>query len=90
MPVESVVRVSGMSGRQRRGQMFVNPEDDPREGGPTVGDERTMLVDLLRRQWLTLELKCAGLAAELGYRAVTPSGELRSRSQLVLWIGART
>jgi hypothetical protein len=48
--------------------------DDPREHGPTLGDERTTLVDSLRRQRLTLELKCADLdAAELARRAVEPS-----------------
>jgi uncharacterized damage-inducible protein DinB len=54
--------------------MFVNPEDDPREGGPTLGDERATLVEYLRAQRLTLELKCSGLdAAELARRSVEPS-----------------
>jgi hypothetical protein len=49
-------------------------KDDPREGGPTLGDERTTLVEALRRQRLTLELKCAGLDAEaMARRAVEPS-----------------
>ena len=39
-------------------------DDDPREHGPTLGDERTTLVESLRQQRLTLELKCAGLDAE--------------------------
>jgi hypothetical protein len=41
--------------------MWVDPEDDPREGGPSLGDERTTLVEYLRCQRLTLELKCSGL-----------------------------
>ncbi len=37
-------------------------DDDPRENGPTLGDERTTLVEALRCQRLTLEMKCSGLA----------------------------
>jgi hypothetical protein len=49
-------------------------DDDPREHGPTLGDERTTLVEALRCQRLTLELKCAGLDAEaMARRAVEPS-----------------
>jgi hypothetical protein len=49
-------------------------DDDPREHGPRLGDERTTLVESLRRQRLTLELKCAGLDAEaMARRAVEPS-----------------
>jgi hypothetical protein len=49
-------------------------DDDPRENGPTLGDERTTLVEALRRQRLTLEIKCSGLDAEaLARRAVEPS-----------------
>ena len=40
-------------------------DDDPREHGPRLGDERTTLAESLRRQRLTLELKCAGLDADL-------------------------
>ena len=29
--------------------MFVDLRDDPRENGPTLGDERTMLVEVLVR-----------------------------------------
>ena len=51
------------------------PSDhDPREHGPRLGDERTTLVEALRRQRLTLEIKCAGLdAEEMARRAVEPS-----------------
>ena len=54
--------------------MFLAAEDDPREGGPGLGDERATLADFLRGQRLTLELKCAGLdAADLARRSVEPS-----------------
>lgn len=54
--------------------MFVAPQDDPRENGPTLGDERATLVEYLRCQRLTLELKCSGLDAEdLARRSVEPS-----------------
>lgn len=49
-------------------------EDDPREQRARLGDERTTLVEALRCQRLTLELKCAGLDAEaMARRAVEPS-----------------
>lgn len=49
-------------------------DDDPREGGPRLGDERTTLVEALRRQRLTLEIKCAGLDADaMARRSVEPS-----------------
>jgi uncharacterized damage-inducible protein DinB len=53
--------------------MFVGAEQDPRLDGPTAGDERTMLVEFIRSQRATLELKCAGLDAELSRRSVEPS-----------------
>ncbi len=62
----------------RRADMFTvdgrPSEDDPREHRPRLGDERTTLVEALRCQRLTLELKCAGLDAEaMARRAVEPS-----------------
>lgn len=62
----------------RRADMFTadgDPsDDDPREHGPRAADERTTLVETLRRQRLTLELKCADLdAAALALRSVPPS-----------------
>src|ERR671919_400551 len=62
----------------RRADMFTADgkpsKDDPREHGPTLGDERTTLVESLRCQRLTLELKCAGLDAEaMARRSVEPS-----------------
>jgi hypothetical protein len=62
----------------RRADMFTADgkpsDDDPREHGPSLGDERTTLVESLRRQRLTLELKCAGLDADaMARRSVEPS-----------------
>jgi hypothetical protein len=58
----------------RRADMFIDLEDDPREDGPRLGDERTTLVEFLRSVRLTLEMKCAGLDAEaLARRSVEPS-----------------
>jgi uncharacterized damage-inducible protein DinB len=54
--------------------MFLELADDPREGGPSLGDERATLVEFLRCQRLTLEIKCSGLDAEqLARRSVEPS-----------------
>jgi hypothetical protein len=62
----------------RRADMFTEDgkpsDDDPREHGPTLGDERTTLVESLRCQRLTLEMKCSGLDAEaMARRSVEPS-----------------
>jgi hypothetical protein len=64
--------------KTRRADMFtadVKPSnDDSRENGPRLGDERSTLVESLRRQRLTLEMKCSGLdAAALARRSVEPS-----------------
>jgi hypothetical protein len=49
-------------------------DDDPREHGPTLGDERTTLIEALRCQRLTLEMKCEGLDADaMARRSVEPS-----------------
>jgi Protein of unknown function (DUF664) len=62
----------------RRADMFTADgkpsDDDPREHGPRLGDERVTLVESLRRQRLTLELKCSDLDAEaMARRSVEPS-----------------
>ena len=58
----------------RRADMFIDLKDDPRENGPTLGDERTTLVEVLRCARLTLEMKCSGLDAEaMARRSVEPS-----------------
>ena len=63
-----------MSPSVRRADMFLAAEDDPREGGLSLGDERATLIEFLRCQRLTLQLKCSGLDAEdLARRSVEPS-----------------
>jgi hypothetical protein len=58
----------------RRADMFIDLKDDPRENGPTLGDERATLVEVLRCARLTLEMKCSGLDAEaMARRSVEPS-----------------
>jgi len=58
----------------RRADMFLDLRDDPRETGPTLGDERATLVEALRCARLTLEIKCSGLDAEaMARRSVEPS-----------------
>jgi len=62
----------------RRADMFTADgrpsDDDPRENGPRLGDERATLAEALRCQRLTLELKCAGLDAQaMARRSVEPS-----------------
>ncbi|MQA94398.1 MAG: DUF664 domain-containing protein [Streptosporangiales bacterium] len=64
--------------KTRRADMFTADgrpsDDDPREHGPTLGDEHTTLVEALRSARLTLEMKCAGLDAEaMARRSVEPS-----------------
>ena len=61
-------------GRRKHPDMWVDPEDDPRETGrPSVG-EKTVLTDYLDRYRMTLEMKCDGLDAEqLARRSVPPS-----------------
>ncbi|MGH3986350.1 MAG: DinB family protein [Pseudonocardiaceae bacterium] len=59
---------------QHRADMFMDLDADPREGGTSLGDERATLVEFLRCQRLTLQLKCEGLdAGQLARRAVEPS-----------------
>src|ERR671910_978993 len=62
----------------RRADMFTADgkpsDDDPRENGPRLGDERTTLLEALRCQRRTLEIKCSGLDAEaMARRSVEPS-----------------
>jgi Protein of unknown function (DUF664) len=58
----------------RRADMFIDLKDDPRENGPSLGDERTTLAEVLRSARLTLEMKCSGLDAEaMARRSVEPS-----------------
>ena len=62
----------------RRADMFTADgkpsDDDPREHGPRLGDERATLAEALRRQRLTLEMKCSGLDPEaMARRSIEPS-----------------
>lgn len=60
--------------KQHRADRLLDVDEDPREGGPTLGDERATLLEFLRYQRLTLEVKCEGLDAEqLARRSVEPS-----------------
>jgi uncharacterized damage-inducible protein DinB len=59
---------------ERRAEVFVDDESDPRTEPPTLGGELETLVGFLRWQRETLELKCSELSAEqLAQRAVEPS-----------------
>jgi uncharacterized damage-inducible protein DinB len=54
--------------------MFLPPEEDPRDQGATFDNERDTLVGYLRDYRLTIEMKCAGLDAEqMARRSVPPS-----------------
>lgn len=54
--------------------MWVDPDDDPRETDDEPRDERETLLEYLRIYRLTLQMKCAGLDAEqLARRSVPPS-----------------
>ncbi|MDX6197178.1 MAG: hypothetical protein QOJ79_329 [Actinomycetota bacterium] len=63
-----------MAQQKKKIDMFLPAEQDPREDGTSLGDERATYAEYLRCQRLTLELKCAGLDAEqLARRSVEPS-----------------
>ena len=63
-----------MTTPQHRADLFIDPVDDPRQGGPRLGGERATLTEFLRGQRLTLELKCADLdAGQMALRSVEPS-----------------
>lgn len=54
--------------------MWVDPDDDPRESDAEPVGERATLLHYLRQYRLTLEMKCAGLdAGQLARRSVPPS-----------------
>ncbi len=55
--------------------MWVDPDDDPRDtGGEPLRGERAVVLDYLRHYRLTFEMKCEGLDAEqLARRSVPPS-----------------
>ena len=54
--------------------MWVDPENDPRDTGEVPCGEMAVLVDYLERYRTTLEMKCEGLDAEqMARRSVPPS-----------------
>jgi uncharacterized damage-inducible protein DinB len=54
--------------------MWVDPEQDPRDSGVPLTDERGTLLEYLRAYRITFEMKCADLDAEqLARRSVPPS-----------------
>jgi len=75
------VAVGGPTGKhgvvtkpQHRADRFIDPDTDPREDGTSLGDERATLIEFLRCQRLTLQLKCEDLdSGQLARRAVEPS-----------------
>jgi uncharacterized damage-inducible protein DinB len=59
---------------EHRAEQFVDRSADPREGAPSLLDEKGTLQEYLRVHRMTLELKCADLDAEqLARRSVPPS-----------------
>jgi uncharacterized damage-inducible protein DinB len=62
-----------MSDPTRRAELFGGADSGRRFTGPTTGDERRMLIDVLSVQRATLQLKCSGLGPELSLRSVEPS-----------------
>jgi uncharacterized damage-inducible protein DinB len=67
-------RLGGRVTERKYPDMWVDPEDDPRDSGENPTDERGVLLDYLRHYRLTLEMKCEGLDAEqMARRSVPPS-----------------
>ncbi len=57
-----------------RPDLWLDAEDDPRQGGPELRDERAVLLEYLRVARLTLQMKCDGLDVEqMARRSVLPS-----------------
>ena len=63
-----------MTEQRKYPDMWVDPEDDPRDTGQQAVGEKAVLLDYLRHYRLTLEMKCDGLDAEqMARRSVPPS-----------------
>src|ERR671915_327364 len=59
---------------ERRADLFVDLDSDPRAEPPTMGNERETLIGFLRWQRETLQLKCSDLSVDqLARRSVEPS-----------------
>jgi uncharacterized damage-inducible protein DinB len=67
-----IVRMASKA--QKYPDLWVDPEDDPRETDSSSIDERAVLLDYLRHFRLTFEMKCDDLDAEhMARRSVEPS-----------------
>ena len=54
--------------------MWVDPDNDPRDTGTQLTDERSTMVEYLRAYRLTFEMKCGALDVEqMAMRSVPPS-----------------
>lgn len=62
-----------MTFARRRAELFDGVQYDRRFSGPSTGDEKSMLLGFLADQRATLQLKCAGLGAEVSRCSVEPS-----------------
>ncbi|WP_370864555.1 DinB family protein [Nocardioides agariphilus] len=63
-----------MTQQRRYPDMWVDPEDDPREAETNARGEKAVLAEYLDHYRKTLEMKCDGLDAEqLARRSVPPS-----------------
>ncbi|HVV76045.1 MAG TPA: DinB family protein [Mycobacteriales bacterium] len=63
-----------MTSPKHRAGAFVDPANDPRDTSTSLGDERVTLLDYVKFQRQTLELKCEGLTPEqMAQRSVPPS-----------------
>ena len=63
-----------MTSERKYPDMWVDPEDDPREAESNASGEKAVLAGYLDRYRKTLEMKCDGLDAEqLARRSVPPS-----------------
>ncbi len=61
-------------GGRKHPDMWVEPEDDPRDTDVQLRGERAVLLDYLTHYRMTFEMKCEGLDAEqLALRSVPPS-----------------
>jgi len=62
------------AGDRKHPDMWVDPEDDPRDTDVELRGERAVLLDYLTHYRMTFEMKCDGLDAEqLAMRSVPPS-----------------
>lgn len=74
MPYPAEWPVVSEQPRRRFPDLWVDPEDDPRDTGTTPRGERAVLAEYLDHFRMTFELKCDGLDAEqLAQRSVPPS-----------------